>query len=121
VHFGGRLTVEESEALHLAAASEGMSQIEYVARVARGELAARRVAALDALGAVREGLQALELALRDLQPRAMDDPAVRAQVGEAVCEVRAQARRAAESFDAVGTTRRVARQRRHARGSSPGR
>jgi hypothetical protein len=121
VHFGGRLTVKESEALRLAAASEGLSQIEYVARVARGELAAPRVAALDALGAVRERLQALELALRNLQARARDDPAVLAQVGEAVREVRAQARRAAEVFDAVGTTRRVAGQRGHVRGSSPDR
>jgi hypothetical protein len=121
VHFGGRLTVEESEALRLAAASEGLSQIEYVARVAQGELAVPRVAALDALAAVSERLQALELVLRALQPRAGDDPALLAQVGEAVREVRAQARRAAELFDAVGTTRRMTGQWGHVRGSSPGR
>lgn len=111
VNFGGRLTVEDSEALRLAAAAEGLSQIEYVSRVARGELATSRVAALDVLEAVRKRLQSLELTLRAVQSQAEHDPAVLAQVESAAREVRAQVRRASEAFDAVGTTRRTAGQR----------
>ena len=107
VNFGGRLTLAQSEALRSAAATEGLSQIEFVAAVAEGALRPSRLRTMEVLAELTMRLQAVELELHALARRLSDA----AQVDLAVREVRAQARRAAEVLDDVSTTRRKAPRR----------
>lgn len=64
VHFGGRLTLEQSEALGAAADAEGLSKIEYVMAVAAGTLVPQRQQVVAELGVLNAVLQAIEQDLR---------------------------------------------------------
>lgn len=108
VNFGGRLTLAQSEALRAAAAAQGLSQIEFVAKVAEGGHGGSRTQVVAALAALNTRLQAVELELQVLARRVPDA----AQVSLAIREVRAQAQRAAQMLDDVSTTRRQAARRR---------
>lgn len=110
VHFGGRLTAEQSRALAAKAAAEGCSQIELVARFADGTLVPQRFQTIDALADLNRGLQTLDANLRAMAAH-VQSPEVQAALQSTARVVRAQMRRAAEVLGQVSATRRSAARR----------
>ncbi|WP_029001867.1 hypothetical protein [Azohydromonas australica] len=105
VHFSARLTAVESKALRAAAGAEGLSQAEYVARMAQGTLVPQRHQVVAELGVLNAGLQAIGQDLKGMAARAAD-PAVQKLLQSTARLVRAQMRQVAQSLGEVSATRR---------------
>lgn len=101
VHFTARLTHAESDALRAAAGAEGLSQAEYVARMAQGQVGATRVQLVASVQALADQLQAMQREVRRLEPEAA------AQVDKVGRELRAAVKRTTALLAEVAATRRT--------------
>lgn len=105
VHFSARLTAAESEALRAAAGADGLSQAEYVARVAMGTLVPQRMQVAAELGVLNAAMHAIGQDLKGMAAR-VQDPAVQKLLAGTARLVRAQMRRVAQALGEVAATRR---------------
>lgn len=107
-----RLSATEAEALRVGAAAEGVSQAEHVGRLALAhDAGVSRLQVLDALEALTERLQSLELVLQAAVHR-QPGPELAAFLDKGLREVRAHARQVSGMVQALATTRRDDARRR---------